>query len=72
MSFDFDAAVQVPHRMQPGLRRLAPGAQQLTPSVVPNRGLARHLREKLVVLAYRGLTLTRAPLLRGLAHQASA
>ena len=50
MSFDFDAAVQVPHRMQPGLRRLAPGAQQLTPSVVPDRRLARHLREKLAVL----------------------
>ena len=50
MNFDFDAAVQVPHRMQPGLRRLAPGAQQLTPSVVPKRGAARHLREKLAVL----------------------
>lgn len=50
MSFDFDAAVSVPHRMQPGLRRLAPGAAQLTPSVVPQRGLARHLREKLAVL----------------------
>ena len=50
MSFDFDAAVQVPHRMQPGLRRLALGAHQLTPSVVPQRGVARHLREKLAVL----------------------
>ena len=50
MSFDFDAAVQVPHRMQPGLRRLALGARQLTPSVVPQRGAARHLREKLAVL----------------------
>jgi len=50
MSFDFDAAVGVPHRMQPGLRRLAPGAAQLTPSVAPQRGLARHLREKLAVL----------------------
>ncbi len=50
MSFDFDAAVQAPHRMLPGLRRLAPGALHLTPSVVPNRGLARHLREKLAVL----------------------
>ncbi len=50
MSFDFDAAVSVPHRMQPGLRRLAPGAAQLTPSVAPQRGLARHLREKLAVL----------------------
>ncbi len=50
MSFDFDAAVLAPHRMQPGLRRMAPGAAQLTPSVVPQRGVARHLREKLAVL----------------------
>ncbi|WP_144290054.1 heme-dependent oxidative N-demethylase subunit alpha family protein [Ideonella sp. A 288] len=50
MSFDFDAAVQAPFRMQPGLRRLGPGATQLTPSVVPHRGAARHLREKLAVL----------------------
>ena len=62
MSFDFDAAVQVPHRMQPGLRRLAPGAPQLTPSVVPNRGVARHLREKLAVLgAFPGQALLCAP-----------
>ena len=46
MSFDFDHAVQAPFRMQPGLRRLAPGAPQLT----PNRLGARHLREKLAVL----------------------
>lgn len=50
MSFDFDVAVSTPHRMQPGLRRLAPGATQLTPTVAPQRGLARHLREKLAVL----------------------
>ena len=50
MGFDFDAAVTAPHRMQPGLRRLPPGATQLTPAVVPNRGTARHLREKLAVL----------------------
>jgi len=50
MTFDFDAAVQAPFRMQPGLRRLAAGAPQLTPSVVPHRGAARHLREKLAVL----------------------
>ena len=50
MSFDFDAAVAVPHRMQPGLRRLAPGAPQLTPAVQPHRGVSRHLREKLAVL----------------------
>jgi hypothetical protein len=51
MSFDFDAAVRSPFRMQPGLRRLGPGsAPQLTPAVVPHRGAARHLREKLAVL----------------------
>ena len=50
MSFDFAAAVSSPHRMQPGLRRLAAGARQLTPAAVPNRGVARHLREKLAVL----------------------
>ena len=50
MSFDFDTAVQAPFRMQPGLRRLAPGAAQLTPTVAPHRGVARHLREKLAVL----------------------
>ena len=50
MSFDFDAAVQAPFRMQPGLRRLAPGALQLTPAVDPHRGVSRHLREKLAVL----------------------
>jgi hypothetical protein len=45
MPFDF-AAVQAPFRMQPGLRRLAPGAVQLTPVRVG----ARELREKLAVL----------------------
>jgi dimethylamine monooxygenase subunit A len=45
MSFDF-AAVQAPFRMQPGLRRLAAGAAQLT----PNRRSGRALREKLAVL----------------------
>ena len=29
--FDFDAAVAAPFRMQPGLRKLAPGAAQFTP-----------------------------------------
>ena len=62
MSFDFDAAVQAPHRMQPGLRRLAPGAQQLSPSVAPQRGVARHLREKLAVLgAFPAQALLCAP-----------
>lgn len=62
MAFDFDAAVQAPHRMQPGLRRLAPGARQLTPTVQSAAGAEagadsrrsedaqRHLREKLAVL----------------------
>ena len=47
MSFDFDAAVQAPFRMQPGLRRLAAGARQLTP-LAPG---SRHQREKLAVLS---------------------
>ncbi len=51
MGFDFDAAVTAPFRMQPGLRRMAPGTPHLTASVVPHRGAARHLREKLAVLA---------------------
>jgi hypothetical protein len=62
MAFDFDAAVQAPHRMQPGLRRLAVGALQLTPTVGDAAGAQagadsrrtdtgqRHLREKLAVL----------------------
>lgn len=50
MSFDFDAAVTAPFRMQPGLRRLAPGSLQLTPVSAAHRGVARHLREKLAVL----------------------
>ena len=50
MSFDFDAAVNAPFRMQPGLRRLADGAAQLTPNIAPERGTACHLREKLAVL----------------------
>jgi len=47
MSFDF-AAVSAPFRMQPGLRRLVPGAHQLT----PNRPGDRALREKVAVLAW--------------------
>jgi hypothetical protein len=47
MSFDFDAAVQAPFRMQPGLRRLAADALQLRPAT-PG---ARHQREKLAVLS---------------------
>jgi hypothetical protein len=45
--FDFDAAVQPPFRMQPGLRRLPAGAAQLTP-LAPG---SRHQREKLAVLS---------------------
>ena len=47
MSFDFDAAVQAPFRMQPGLRRMADGAPHLTP-LAPG---SRHQREKLAVLS---------------------
>ena len=47
MSFDFEAAVEAPFRMQPGLRRLQPGAPQLTP-MTPG---SRHQREKLAVLS---------------------
>jgi dimethylamine monooxygenase subunit A len=47
MPFDFDAAVSAPFRMQPGLRKLAPGALQLTP-LQPG---SRHQREKLAVLS---------------------
>ena len=46
MPFDF-AAVTSPFRMQPGLRRIAPGMPQLTPT----RPGSRVLREKLAVLA---------------------
>ncbi len=46
MPFDF-SLVSAPFRMQPGLRRVASGASQLTPAL-PN---SRHLREKMAVLA---------------------
>jgi dimethylamine monooxygenase subunit A len=46
LTFDFDAAVAAPFRMQPGLRRLADGSAQLTP-LLPG---SRHQREKLAVL----------------------
>lgn len=46
MPFDFNQ-VSVPFRMQPGLRRIAPGSAQLTRS----RQNGRHLREKMAVLA---------------------
>ena len=47
MTHDFEAAVTAPFRMQPGLRRLAPGAAQLTP-LAPG---SSHQREKLAVLS---------------------
>jgi dimethylamine monooxygenase subunit A len=47
MPFDFDAAVTAPFRMQPGLRRMAPGVPQLTP-LKPG---CRHQREKLAVFS---------------------
>ncbi len=47
MSFDF-SAVSAPFRMQPGLRKLAAGAQQLTPNDVGDRALI----EKLQVLQH--------------------
>ncbi len=79
MGFDFDAAVGAPFRMQPGLRRLAAGAPQLTPSVVPHRGSARHLREKLAVFgAFPAQSLCAVPgfdagpALDALADQAAA
>ncbi len=46
-SFDFDAALQAPFKMQPGLRALAPGVHQLTP-IAPG---SKHQREKLAVLS---------------------
>ncbi|HEY9068493.1 MAG TPA: heme-dependent oxidative N-demethylase subunit alpha family protein, partial [Burkholderiaceae bacterium] len=48
MPFDFNAAVVAPFRMQPGLRRVAPGAPQLTPA----RDGSRALREKLAALRH--------------------
>ena len=45
MPFDF-SAINAPFRMQPGLRRLASGAAQLTPNRIGDRAL----REKLAVL----------------------
>ncbi|MGL6110648.1 MAG: heme-dependent oxidative N-demethylase subunit alpha family protein [Rubrivivax sp.] len=47
LGFDFDAAVQAPFRMQPGLRRLAEGAMQLHACSRDSR----HLHEKLLALS---------------------
>lgn len=75
MSFDFEHAVQSPFRMQPGLRRLAEGALQLS----PNRLGSRHLREKLAVLFHSAPQALLAqtgfdagPALAALARQATA
>jgi dimethylamine monooxygenase subunit A len=75
MSFDFDAAVKAPFRMQPGLRRLAAGAPQLTP-LKPG---SRHQREKLAVLSafwHQALVsqpgFDAGPALRALAAHAAA
>jgi dimethylamine monooxygenase subunit A len=72
--FDFDAAVQAPFRMQPGLRRLDVGAAQLTPATPGSR----HQREKLAVLsAFASHALVQQPgfdaqpALHALAEQAS-
>ncbi len=74
MPFDF-SAVSAPFRMQPGLRKLAPGAQQLTPNQPGDRALA----EKLHVLrgdAGRALLCTpgfdAGPALSALMHHAVA
>jgi len=74
MPFDFDAAVQSPFRMQPGLRRMAPGSPHLTP-LAPG---SRHQREKLAVLsAWAGQALLQRegfdarPALHGLARHAA-
>lgn len=57
MSFDF-ASITAPFRMQPGLRRIAAGAPQLT----PNQPGDRALREKLAVLsAYAPQALLASP-----------
>lgn len=57
MPFDF-ASVSTPFRMQPGLRRLPPGATQLTPNAPGDRAL----REKLAVLgAHAPQALLTAP-----------
>lgn len=74
MPLDFDAAVCAPFRMQPGLRKLAPGARQLS-ALDPH---AKAFVEKLAVLssaADEALLSTAGfdavPALRVLAHEAA-
>lgn len=73
MAFDF-ASISAPFRMQPGLRRLAPGAAQLTPNAPGDRAL----REKLAVIgayAHQALLATdgfdAAPALQALSDHAA-
>lgn len=75
MSFDFDAAVLAPFRMQPGLRRMVEGALHLTPAGPGSR----HQREKLAVLTatpLRALQVTRGfdyrPAVQALAAHAAS
>jgi hypothetical protein len=75
MAFDLAAAVQVPFRMQPGLRRLADGEPHLTPA----RQGSRHQREKLAVLSHfaaqalcRDEAFDAEPALRAFCAQAAA
>ncbi|HWH81018.1 MAG TPA: heme-dependent oxidative N-demethylase subunit alpha family protein [Burkholderiaceae bacterium] len=72
MPFDF-AAVSAPFRMQPGLRRLAPGAAPLTASGAGDRALAEKLevlrdRPDDALVAVDGFDAV--PALRALMHQA--
>jgi hypothetical protein len=74
VAFDFDR-IAVPFRMQPGLRRMAPGTSQLTPASPGSR----HLREKMAVLAVHAdeaLVATpdfdATPALQAIARDASA
>lgn len=61
MPFDF-SSVSSPFRMQPGLRRLAAGTPQLTPSTPGDRSGDRALREKLAVLgSFAGDALLAVP-----------
>jgi hypothetical protein len=71
--FDFTQVV-APFRMQPGLRRVLPGSQQLTPALAGGA----HLREKMAVLAgnpSRALLATAGfdalPVLNALADEAA-
>ena len=74
MAFDF-SAVTAPFRMQPGLRRLAPGALQLTPNVLADAALAAKLS---VLSQHAHQALLRvpgfdaAPALQALADHAAA